>query len=37
MFKVNVLISILIFSFLLVITSIIKNQSRDIEKNLQSK
>ena len=34
MFKVNVLISILIFSFLLVITSIIKNQSRDIEKKI---
>tara|TARA_B100001057_G_C22151874_1_gene682317 strand:+ start:99 stop:437 length:339 start_codon:yes stop_codon:yes gene_type:complete len=34
MFKVNVLISILIFAFLLVITSIIKNQSRDIEKKI---
>ncbi len=34
MFKIKILISIIIFSFLLVFTSIIKNQTREIEKKI---
>ena len=34
MFKIKILISIIIFSSLLVFTSIIKNQTREIEKKI---
>ena len=34
MFKIKILISITIFSSLLVFTSIIKNQTREIEKKI---
>lgn len=34
MFKIKVIISIFIFSILLIITSLIKNQTRIIEKNI---
>ena len=34
MFKIKFLISIIIFSSLLFLTSIIKNQSRELEKNI---
>ena len=36
MFKIKILISILIFSSLLVVTSVIKNQTREIEKKILS-
>ncbi len=36
MFKIKFLISIMIFSFLLVVTSIIKNQTRELEKKIIS-
>ena len=34
MIKIKLLFSIVIFSFLLIITSIIKNEAREIEKNI---
>ena len=34
MFKLKISISILIFSFLLIVTSIVKNQTRKIEKEI---
>ena len=34
MFKLKIFISILIFSFLLIVTSIVKNQTRKIEKEI---
>lgn len=34
MFKIKVFIYILIFSFLLIVTSFIKNQTREIEKDI---
>ena len=34
MFKLKIFISILIFSFLLIATSIVKNQTRKIEKEI---
>ena len=34
MYKIKIFISFLIFSTLLIITSIIKNQTREIEKNI---
>ena len=36
MFKVKILISVAVFSSLLVITSIIKNQTREVEKKIFS-
>tara|TARA_Y100001958_G_C21005932_1_gene387920 strand:- start:261 stop:602 length:342 start_codon:yes stop_codon:yes gene_type:complete len=36
MFKIKIVVSILIFSILLIATSIIKNQTREIEKNILS-
>ena len=36
MFKIKILVSILIFSILLVVTSIIKNQTRIIEKKINN-
>lgn len=36
MFRIKILISIIIFSFLLVFTSIIKNQTREIEKKISN-
>ena len=34
MFKLKIVISVIIFSFLLIGTSIIKNQTRELEKNI---
>ena len=34
MFKLKILFSVLIFSLLLIITSFIKNQTREIEKEI---
>lgn len=36
MFKIKILLSISIFSLLIIFTSIIKNQTREIEKNIFS-
>ena len=36
MFKIKIFISIIIFSILLIVTSIIKNQTREIEKKILS-
>ena len=34
MFKLKIIISVIVFSSLLIFTSMIKNQSREIEKNI---
>ena len=34
MFRINIFISIITFSILLIFTSIIKNQTRETEKNI---
>ena len=36
MFKLKIFISVTIFSFLLITTSIIKNQTREIEKKINN-
>ena len=34
MFKIKLFLSIIVFSFLLIFTSFVKNQTRDIEKKI---
>ncbi len=36
MFKLKILISVIIFSFFLIVTSVIKNQTRKIEKKIDN-